>query len=268
MTVTRENVTKSQRWIIADRLAEDRLETVNRLCRPVEPRRTFYSRFVKRGLDIIVSAAALVVTLPINAVAAVGTALDVGSPLFFKQTRVGKDGKTFTIVKFRNMTNETDENGELLPPSQRVTKFGRFMRTTSLDELLNFWNVFKGDMSIIGPRPLVPEYTHRYNDRHLSRLSVRPGLECPPRSLDEQVWTWDDQFENDVWYVENVSFKTDVKMLANLLRFALDRKSADARATADRGSFMGYAFDGTVINMEGVPQSYIDELNEAESDDL
>ena len=164
------------------------------------------------------------------------------------------------LIKFRNMRNTTDEKGELLPPAQRVTKFGKFVRKTSLDELLNFWSILKGDMSLIGPRPLVPEYTHRYNKRHKQRLAVRPGLECPPRELNNRVWTWQEQFENDVWYVENVSFLTDCKMIVNLIRFALDRKSANARAMAERGTFMGYDLDGIAINLDGVPQEYIDNV--------
>lgn len=265
----RERLTRAQRWEIADRLAEERLPRVNSLLAPVRPRKTLYSRFIKRGIDVAVSAVALVVTLPINVVAAVMTFRDVGRPIFFKQVRVGKDGKEFTLIKFRNMTNERDERGELLPPEERVTRFGKFMRSTSLDELLNFWSILKGDMSIIGPRPLVPEYTHRYSNRHRMRLATRPGLECPPRHLSDRVWTWQEQFENDVWYVENVSFRTDVLMLFNLVRFALDRKSSDARATAQRGTFMGYDLNGVAINMDGVPQEYINAVCSSgmESDD-
>lgn len=254
----REDLTKAQRWAVADKLAEDRLPMVNAMSEEVHPSNTLYARYGKRVLDVVISAAALIVTAPINAVAAVMTLKDVGRPIMFKQERIGKDGKPFVIVKFRNMTNETDENGDLLPPEQRVTKFGHFMRKTSLDELLNFWSIFKGDMSIIGPRPLVPEYTDRYSDRHKMRLAVRPGLECPPRDIGTHVWTWQEQFENDVWYVEHVSFKTDCMMFVNLVRFAFDKKSAEARAMAKRGIFMGYDENGQAINLEQVPQEYID----------
>ena len=253
-----EELTKAQRWRLADILADERLPRVNKLHAAVKPSRTLYSRYIKRGIDIVVAVGALVITLPINAVAAVITLKDVGRPILFKQVRVGKDGKEFTLIKFRNMTDERDERGELLPPSKRVTRFGKFMRKTSLDELLNFWSILKGDMSLIGPRPLVPEYTHRYSNRHRMRLAVRPGLECPPRSLSDYVWTWQEQFENDVWYVEHVSFITDCVMLLNLVRFAFDKKSSNARATAQRGTFMGYDLDGTAINMDDVPQEYID----------
>ena len=206
----------------------------------------------------MVSGVALVLTLPINLVAAVMTLKDVGRPIFFKQDRVGKDGRLFKLVKFRNMTNERDERGELLPPSQRVTRFGRFMRKTSLDELLNFWSVFKGEMSLIGPRPLVPEYMGRYSKRHKMRLAVRPGLECPPREFTDHAWTWQEQFENDIWYVEHVSFRNDCKMMLNLVRFALDRKNSNVRASAERGVFVGYDTRGNAISLDELDQSYID----------
>lgn len=255
-----EDLTKAQRWAIADKIAEERLPEVNKNSMPVVPSNTFYVKYIKRIIDIVVSGIALIVTSPFNLIAAIITYFDVGSPLFFKQTRIGKNGKPFTITKFRNMTNDVDKNGELLPPTQRVTKFGKFMRKTSFDELLNFWSVFKGDMSLIGPRPLVPEYTHRYSDRHKARLLVRPGLECPPRSRSQSVRSWQEQFENDIWYVEHVSFKTDCKMIANLVRFALDSQNANARAATVRGSFIGYDMSGNAINAEGVEQKYIDEV--------
>lgn len=258
-----ERLTKAQRWEIADRLATERLPQVNAQSKPVVPSRSLYARHGKRAVDIVLALLALIVTAPINIVAAIVTRFDVGSPILFHQERTGKDGKPFTLVKFRNMTNERDERGELLPPAQRVTKFGRFMRKTSLDELLNFWSVLKGDMSIIGPRPLVPEYSGRLSDRHHARLAVRPGLECPPRSLDSSVRSWDDQFENDVWYVENLSFKTDLLMLWNLVRFALDSTNANARAGAKRGIFMGYDERGHASNEYAVPEEYVREaLNE------
>lgn len=256
----RSELTKAQRWAIADRLAEDRLPAINAVLDDVVPSGTLYARFGKRALDITISAFALVICLPINAILGILTYFDVGSPVFFRQERVGRGGKLFTLIKFRNMRNTVDENGDLLPPSQRVTKFGKFVRRASLDELWNFWSVFKGDMSILGPRPLVPEYTHRYNKRHRMRLAVRPGLECPPRHLGGHVWTWQEQLDNDVWYVEHLSFKTDCFMFWNLVRFALDRKSAATRAAAARGIFMGYDTDGTAITVDEIPDCYIDEV--------
>ena len=257
----RSSLTKAQRWEIADTLAAERLPIINEHLEDVIPSTTFYARYGKRALDIVVSGIALVICLPINLVLAIGTFLDVGRPIFFRQQRVGRDGKMFTILKFRNMLNTYDERGELLPASERVTKFGKFVRKTSLDELWNFWSIFKGDMSLIGPRPLLPEYTHRYNKRHKMRLSVRPGLECPPRELSDHVWTLHEQFENDVSYVENISFKTDCVMFINLVKFAFDRKSAQARATSKRGTFMGYSLKGEAISLYEIEQSFIDSFS-------
>lgn len=255
----KSKLTKSQRWQLADYLAEDRLDDINEKVCEIVPSNNIYSKYIKRIIDIVMSLFVLIITLPINLVILIITAVTLGKPIFFRQERIGKDGKPFTIIKFRNMTNETDENGELLPPEKRVTKCGRFLRKTSLDELLNFWSILKGDMSLIGPRPLVPEYTHRYNKRHKQRLVVRPGLECPPRELTDHVWTWQEQFENDVWYVENVSFKTDCKMVINLVRFALDRKSANARAGVKRGVFIGYDTETcNAITLNDVTQETID----------
>lgn len=256
----KSELSKAMRWKVADYLAEERLSDINRTLDPVKVRNSIYTRYIKRLFDIIISLVACIVTLPINLVIGIITFFDLGTPIFFRQERIGKDGKVFYIIKFRNMRNTKDEKGELLPPAQRVTKIGKFIRKMSLDELLNFWSILKGDMSLIGPRPLVPEYCSRYNARHIKRLAVRPGLECPPRSLSNHVRTWHEQFENDVWYVENVSFLTDCRMIYNLVRFALDRKSTNARAIASRGTFMGYDLDGRAINLDDVPQEYIDRV--------
>lgn len=261
-----KDLTKAQRWALADKLAEDRLPKINMSCEPVVPSKTLYARFGKRVLDVVISGVALLVTLPFNLIAAVLTKMDVGSPIFFRQERTGRNEKNFTIVKFRNMTNERDERGELLPPSQRITKFGKFMRRTSLDELLNFWSVFKGDMSVIGPRPLPPEYVHRLNNRHRARFFVRPGLECPPRSVDYAARDWNSQFENDVWYVEHVSFSTDLMMLWNLVRFACSSKTSEVRASVTRGTFVGYNLDGCAMSELDLDQALIEEFASLKGD--
>lgn len=265
----RGDLTKTQRWEIADRLAADNLEKVNEMCGDVHiSTHSFYIKYVKRAIDIVMSLLALLVTLPINLLIGIITFFDVGKPIFFKQTRIGKDGKPFELVKFRNMRDTRDENGELLHASLRVTKFGKFVRRVSLDELLNFWSILKGDMSLIGPRPLVQEYMSRYSKRHRSRLLIRPGLECPPRSRSVNSNTWQDQFENDVWYVEHVSFLTDCKMLWNLVLLTVDRKATAERASVSKkGSFMGYSKDGKAINLDQVPQKYIDYYDRQESEE-
>ena len=256
MAFDRSRMTKEQRIMAAKLLAADRLPRINQMVKPAKPRSSFYTKYVKRLIDIVISLIALIVTLPINLVIGIITYFDVGSPIFFRQERVGKDGKTFQLVKFRNMKNTCDERGELLPASQRVTKFGKFVRKTSLDELLNFWFILKGDMSLIGPRPLVPDYYYRWNDRHKAFLAVRPGLECPP-PVGSTSRTWQDQFEENVWYAENISFKTDLLMCWRLVKFAFNRKSAEKRANVGKGNFMGYSEDGTAIVFEEVPESYL-----------
>ena len=151
---------------VADFLKERNLSKVNASSVKVWPAENFYSKYTKRALDVVLSGCALLVTLPINLVLGVCTFFDVGRPIFYKQNRVGLNGKQFTLVKFRNMNEKKDENGNLLPASQRVTKFGRIVRKYSIDELLNFWSVFKGDMSIIGPRPIPVFFNERMSERH------------------------------------------------------------------------------------------------------
>lgn len=233
------------------------IEQINQNDQAVCVRTNLYSKYIKRFFDIMISGTALLVLMPVNAVLAICAFFDVGRPIFFLQERVGKDMKKFKIVKFRNMNNKTDEFGNLLPGKDRVTKFGKFVRKTSLDELLNFWSILKGDMSIIGPRPLVSAYTDYLSDRHKMRYSVRPGLECPMIFAAEHGKTWADQFENDIWYVENISLLTDIKMMIALVKAVFNRKSSAARAEATRGSFMGYHPDGTSINSKCVPEEYI-----------
>lgn len=266
LSIDRQALPQAMRWKIADWLAEDNLSLINKNKPRLMIKETFYIQYGKRFLDILISLFAVIVTLPINFIIGIITFFDVGVPIFFFQERVGKDGKIFKIVKFRNMRNTIDKNGELLPASQRVTKWGKFVRKTSFDELLNFVSVLKGDMSIIGPRPLVPQYMSRYSDRHLSRYNVKPGLECPPRDLSTSLRTWHDQFENDVWYVENVSLKTDIVMVVNLVRFALNRNNTELRGAAKRGDFMGYNPDGRAINLEEVPEAYIERALDELSD--
>ena len=254
----KQRLSDAQRATIAEQLARDNRAHASALAPAAHPRDTIYTRYVKRLFDIIIAAFALVITSPINLVLAVATFFDVGRPLLFHQTRTGKDGKPFRITKFRNMTNETDTSGVLLPPKERITRWGRFVRKTSLDELLNFWSIFKGDMSLIGPRPLIEKYLPRYSDRHMMRHAVRPGLECP--LLDESIKElsgWNQRLENDVWYVEHVSFAVDAKMIAALVRMVFDRKQTKSRSLAQRGSFMGYNKDGRAIDQTEIPPEYM-----------
>lgn len=250
-------ISAADRLKISAKIAQENLPFVNQFSKDVIPRESFYVKYTKRFLDIVLSGLALLVTLPFNFVFGILTFFDVGRPLFFFQERVGKDGKIFKIVKLRNMTNETGENGDLLPAAMRVTQFGKFMRKTSLDELLNFWSIFKGDMSIIGPRPLQKASRERYSERHKMRTAVRPGLLCPMLVKPDHPETWIDQFENDIWYVENVSFITDVKLAFCLVREVFDKESSSMRGASTRGTFMGYEKDGSEINSKAVPVYYL-----------
>lgn len=252
---------RNMRWEIADLLRERHLAAVNESeSAEVELPDTFYVRHGKRILDITISASALLATLPINAAVGVITATTLGRPLLFKQQRIGLNGELFTLVKFRNMREGHDKNGHPLPGHLRVTKLGKIMRKTSLDELLNFWSVLKGDMSIIGPRPLVPEYGGRFSTRHQQRHKVRPGLECPPRDAQHGVRRHSDQFENDVWYVANVSLKTDLHLTKRLFESVFDRKQAATRAASARGAFLGYDTDGNTVSSHDVPEWALHEI--------
>ena len=210
----------------------------------VKPSNTFYARYVKRILDFFLSLLAIIVLSPVMIVVAILELIYHGKPIIFEQKRPGKEEKIFGMYKFRSMTNETDENGKLLPEEKRLTKFGRFIRRTSLDELPELFNILKGDMSIIGPRPLLVEYLKLYNPRHAKRHLVRPGLACfRIIPSDSKTWTWREQFDNDIWYVEHISFMTDVRQL-----FAIVQKvfgNNDVRANDTRVLFDGKNLDET-----------------------
>lgn len=255
-------LSKSDKEEIAGYIKRDNLSTVNESVKEVHPKSSFYVKYGKRIFDILIAFVALMVTFPINLLIGIVTFFDVGRPIFFVQQRIGKDGKSFKIIKFRNMTNETDENGELLPPSQRVTKWGKFVRRTSLDELLNFWSVFNGSMSIVGPRPLLDIYAERFNDRHKQRYALRPGLECPSLRKEGNVMSWQERLENDIWYVENCSLWTDIKLCFRIVQVALDRKATAGRANADQGGFLGYDLEGNVIYTKSVPDHFVEEFCE------
>lgn len=242
---------------IVAHLRERNLDYVNRVSAEVHPKNTMYTRVIKRVLDVLISLPAFIILLPFNFVFAVCTFLDVGHPIIFKQTRSGKDGKPFVMVKFRNMNEKKDADGRLLSPSQRVTRFGRFMRKYSLDELLNFWSVLKGDMSIIGPRPQPVFIYERMSERHKMRGAVRPGLECPRviHVPDENIYKFQRTFENDIWYVENCSFLTDCKMLFALVKmvFAMGKRGDQASGKGIT-YFVGYDSNGRAISLRNYKQ--------------
>lgn len=252
VTYGNRNLASNEEISAAAYLREHFLEQTNAMSPQVHPRDTLYTRVGKRCLDILIALPACIVLLPFNLLFGVCTLLDVGRPIFYKQTRVGMHEKRFTMVKFRNMNEKKDRDGNLLPPSQRVTKFGRLMRKLSLDELLNFWSVLKGDMSLIGPRPQ-PVFIHeRMSERHKMRSAVRPGLECP-RMIhvpEEEIFKYHRTFENDVWYVEHVSFLLDVKMVLALVRmvFSFGRRGDQAQGKGV-SYFIGYNEKGQAMSL-------------------
>ena len=166
---------------------------------------------------------------------------DMGSPVFFKQHRIGKDDKEFALLKFRSMKDLRDENGVFLPDDQRITKLGRFIRSFSIDELPGLLNIIKGDMSIIGPRPLPTRYLERYTSEQRRRHEVRPGLSNPSTVNGRNLQTWEQQFEGDVWYVDHVSFAVDVKSVFNTIKIVLKREGATAEDGGAREEFIGIA---------------------------
>ena len=186
----------------------------------VKPKRTFYTVVIKRILDVVLSGIAILILSPLLLLIAILELFFHGRPVFFAQERPGLNEKIFKLYKFRSMTEEKDAHGELLPGEQRVTKFGHFLRRFSLDELPELFSILKGDMSIIGPRPLLVKYLPLYNERHKHRHDVRPGLTCVSLKAIT-TWTWNDQFENDIWYIENCSLLVDIRMIFAVLREAI-----------------------------------------------
>lgn len=196
-------------------------------------------KYIKRILDIISSLLAIIILSPLLAVTAVLVKTKLGSPVLFKQERPGKDEKIFTLRKFRTMTDERDENGELLPDEVRLTKFGKFLRSTSIDELPELFNILKGDMSVIGPRPLLVEYIPRYNEHQHRRHEVRPGLSGWAQVNGRNTVSWEDKFDMDVHYVDNYSFAMDVKILFMTVLNVLKREGISSETSATMEVFMG-----------------------------
>jgi lipopolysaccharide/colanic/teichoic acid biosynthesis glycosyltransferase len=196
--------------------------------------RGFYRRYGKRGCDIAAAGILLVVTVPIQGAVAVLVRKKLGTPVLFRQERPGLDGQPFLIWKFRTMTDERDAGGELLPDEVRLTRFGQFLRSTSLDELPELWNVVKGDMSLVGPRPLLMKYLPLYTPAQAHRHDVRPGVTGWAQINGRNTADWGDKLAMDIWYVDNMSIGLDVKILLRtiLAVFARDGIAAEGHATA------------------------------------
>lgn len=204
-----------------------------------ERHRGIYERYFKRPLDIILSLIAIIVLSPLMLIIAVLVRIYLGSPVIFKQQRPGLNEKIFTMYKFRTMTDERDENGELLPDSERLTKFGKFLRSTSLDELPELFNILKGDMSIVGPRPLLVEYLPLYNEHQKRRHKVRPGLSGLAQVSGRNAISWEERFDLDVEYVDNVSFLLDIKIIFLTLKKVILREGINSNTSVTMEPFRG-----------------------------
>lgn len=192
-----------------------------------------YKKYIKRILDFTLSLIALVVLSPVLLVLTVLGAVKMKGNPFFTQLRPGKDEKIFKLIKFRSMTCEKDRDGNLLPDEQRLTRYGKLLRSTSLDELPELINILKGDMSIVGPRPLLVKYLPYYTQRERLRHSVRPGLTGYAQAHGRNAVSWEEKFAMDVWYVEHLSFATDVKTIFDTVKTVLARDSIVLNALED-----------------------------------
>lgn len=198
-----------------------------------------YERFVKRPLDCFLSTGALIVFNPILTVTAFLVKTKLGSPVLFTQERPGKDEKIFKLYKFRTMTDARDENGELLSDDVRLTKFGKALRATSLDELPELINIVKGDMAVVGPRPLLVKYLDRYNDHQKHRHDVRPGFTGLAQVHGRNAISWEDKFDWDVKYVNEVTFRGDVKVIVDTVKTVVKKDGINSETSATMEEFMG-----------------------------
>lgn len=204
-----------------------------------------YQKYIKRILDIVCALLAMIVFCWLYAIIAILVRIKLGSPVIFKQKRPGKiDSKTgqeqiFTLYKFRTMTDDKDVDGNLLSDDIRLTKFGKFLRSTSLDELPEAWNIFKGNMSVIGPRPLLVEYLPLYNQRQRQRHKVRPGLSGWAQVNGRNAIRWEDKFELDVWYVDHISFLLDIKIVFQTIWKTVKRDGVNHENAATMMKFQG-----------------------------
>lgn len=208
-------------------------------------KRGLYALFFKRVIDIIASLLVLVLFCWLYAIVAILVRVKLGSPVLFKQDRPGKiDPKTgkeriFRLYKFRTMTDAKDENGNLLPDDVRLTAFGTWLRKTSLDEIPELFNILKGDMSLIGPRPLLVRYLDRYNEEQHHRHDVRPGLTGYAQAHGRNNLSWEDKFAMDVWYTKNVTFINDVKILIDTVKTVLKKEGISSETSVTMEEFMG-----------------------------
>ncbi len=194
---------------------------------------------IKEVFDRLLAFILIVILSPIMLIIALAIRLTIGSPVIFKQPRAGYKGRVFILYKFRTMTNETDENGNLLPDEKRLTKLGKFLRSTSLDELPQLFNILKGDMSFVGPRPLLVEYLELYDEEQIRRHDVKPGITGWAQINGRNAVSWEEKFKYDVWYVDNRSFWLDIKILFKTFIKVLKREGISQLGKATAEKFRG-----------------------------
>ena len=199
----------------------------------------FYEKYIKRPQDFLCASAALIVLSPVMAVTALLVRTKLGTPVIFRQERPGVDGKPFMLYKFRSMTDKRDENGELLSDEERLPPFGQKLRSTSLDELPELINIWKGDMSVVGPRPLLMRYLPRYNAHQSRRNEVRPGFTGLAQVHGRNAITWEEKFDWDVEYVDNISFLGDWKIIFQTVKTVLSHKGISSGTSVTMEEFMG-----------------------------
>ena len=198
-----------------------------------------YAKGIKRVLDFIISLCGIIVLSPLFLILIIVGAIKMKGNPFFAQARPGYREKIFKLVKFRTMTNEKDENGNLLPDEKRLIPYGKFLRSTSLDEIPELFNILKGDMAIIGPRPLLVRYLDRYSEEQHHRHDVRPGLTGYAQAHGRNALSWEDRFEMDLWYVKNISFTTDIRIIIDTVKAVLKKDGINSENSATMEEFMG-----------------------------
>lgn len=209
-----------------------------------------YRRYIKRPMDFILSLCAIIILSPVFLIVAVLVRIKLGSPVIFKQKRPGLNEKIFTMYKFRTMIDKRDENGDLLPDEIRLTRFGKLLRSTSLDELPELFNILKGDMSIVGPRPLLVQYLQLYNDQQKRRHEVRPGLSGSAQVNGRNALSWEDKFSLDVEYVDSISFMGDCKIILLTIYKVFKHEGISSETTATMEAFRGTNLEETMQGME------------------
>ncbi len=208
-----------------------------------DKKRGLYEKYIKRAADIVLSLLAVIILSPVLAVTAILVRIKLGSPVIFRQKRPGKDGKIFCLYKFRTMNDARDDQGKLLPDEDRLTGFGKKLRSTSLDELPELFNILKGDMSIVGPRPLLVKYLPLYNEKQKRRHEVRPGFTGLAQVNGRNGISWEEKFEWDVKYVDSVSFLGDCRIILKTIKTVLLKEGITSETSVTMEEFKGNESD-------------------------